>query len=412
MENNWSRRSVLAFPFAGLAAATDWDVDITQLTHGPKHHYFGYIGHVRNTPWNGNDRYMALLRVDFQDHMPLPAEAADIVLLDTRDNRIRAIDQSRGWNPQQGTMLYWNPEQPDTQLFFNDRDLKTNRVFVVLYDIAKGKRIREYKFSDTPIGNGGVAQNGRYFLGLNYGRMARLRPVTGYPGAYDWNPATPAPGDDGIFIVEIATGKKRLLVSFRQLADAIAPARPDVAGKQLFINHSLWNRSGDRIYFYARGDFGKQGAINVPFSIRPDGSHLTAHRQFIGGHPEWESGPRIIGSVGNRQVIYDVDKQELVDQIGTPDIFPFPEGDVALSHDGQWFVNGYKRGKENLYTVFRRSDRSFVHTRGLPIDDWSGDLRCDPAPCWNRANNQIAVPAIADDASRTRQTFLLRIRKK
>src|SRR5688572_8488471 len=120
MENNWSRRSIIALPLAArLQAARDWDVEISQLTHGPKHHYFGYIGHVRNTPWNGSDRYMAMLRMGFQDHMPAPNEAADVVLLDTQDGKkIQAIDQSRAWNPQQGTMFYWNPDHPDTQLFF------------------------------------------------------------------------------------------------------------------------------------------------------------------------------------------------------------------------------------------------------------------------------------------------------
>ena len=414
MQYTWSRRAILAVPLVSrLRAAKDWDVGITQVTQGPKHHYFGYIGHVRNTPWNGNGRYLVLLRMDFQDHMPAPHEAADVVLLDTKDgNKITVVDQCRAWNPQQGTMFYWNPEAPDTQLIFNDRDLKTNRVFAVLYDIAKRKRVREYRYDDTPFANGGVAQNGRYFLGINYGRMARLRPVTGYPGAFDWNPSAPAPENDGIFIVEIQTGKKRLLVSFRQLAGAISTTRPDVAGRHLFINHTLWNRDGTRIYFYVRGDFEKPGSLDVPCTIWPDGSHLTVHTQFIGGHPEWEFGSRVIGDVKSRQVIYDVDKKELVDQIGTPEILPRPGGDIALSHDGKWFVNGYRQGKENFYVVIRRSDGTYVRTRGLPIDNWtSGELRCDPAPCWSRANDQIAVPAISDDKGRTRQTFLLQIRK-
>src|SRR5205814_9030500 len=104
---------------------------------------------------------------------------------------------------QEGTMHYLNHKSPDTQLFFNDRDLKTNHVFAVLYDIEKRKRLKEYRYEDTPFGNSGVAQKGGYFLGINYGRLARLRPVTGYPGAFDWNPKTPAPENDGIFITEI-----------------------------------------------------------------------------------------------------------------------------------------------------------------------------------------------------------------
>lgn len=414
MPHDFTRRALLGMPFAAaLTAAPDWDVEISQLTHGPQHHYFGYIGHVQNTPWNGDDRYMVLLRTGFQDHMPAPHEAADVVLIDTKqNNKLTAIDKCHAWNPQQGTMFYWNPKASKTQLLFNDRDLKTNRVFTVLYDIAKRKRIKEYKYDDVAFGNSGVAQKGGYFLGLNYGRMARLRPVTGYPGAFDWNPGTAAPKDDGIFLVEIESGKKKLLVSFSQLAETVATKRPDVMGKHLFINHTLWNRDDNRIYFYVRGNFEKEGSVDVPCTIHPDGSNLKMHTQFIGGHPEWEFGPRVIGDFKGKQVIYDVDKQEIVDQIGTPEILPRPGGDCALSHNGKWFVNGYRQGKEDKYVVIRRDDGSFVRTRGLPVDNWiTGELRCDPAPCWNRADTAMAVPAIADDAQRTRQTFLLKIKK-
>jgi len=394
------------------AGGAKWDVEIQQLTFGPEHHYFGYIGHVGNTPWNGNNRYLSLLRTTFQDRMPGPDDVADVVLVDTRNkNGIVAIDQCRAWNPQQGTMFYWNPKAPGTQLIFNDRDPKTNRVFAVLYDLAKHKRIHEFRFEDTPFGNSGVSRKGEFFLGLNYGRMAKLRQVTGYVGSHNWTDGVAAPDNDGIFITGIESGKKRILVSFRQLADLIAPTRPDVRDKHLFINHTLWNRNDDRIYFYVRGDFSARiGKIDIPCTIHPDGTGLLMH-QFIGGHPEWEFGSRVIGIKDRRQVLYDVDRQEITGQIGDPEILPQPDGDSALSPDGKWFVNGYRIGREHFYAVLNRNDGTFVKTRSLPVDNWvGGDLRLDPAPCWNRTNDAIAVPAIANDAGRTRQTFLLRIR--
>ena len=123
-------------------------------------------------------------------------------------------------------------------------------------------------------------------------------------------------------------------------------------------------------------------------------------------------GTRLICDQKGKQVLYDVDKQEVVDQIGTPEILPKPGGDSALSFDGKWFVNGYRVGHEDLYVVYNRNDNTWVRTKGLPVDNWTGgDLRCDPAPCWNRTDTQIAFPAIADDSARTRQTFLLRIKK-
>jgi len=151
--------------------------------------------------------------------------------------------------------------------------------------------------------------------------------------------------------------------------------------------------------------------VDAPCTIHPDGSGLTRHTQFIGGHPEWEFGTRIIGDAGGKQVLYDVDKKEIVGQIATPEILPKPGGDCALSPDGKWFVNGFREGKQNYYVIIRREDGSHLRTRGFPIEKWTGgELRLDPAPCWNRASDRIAFPAIAEDPGRTRQTFLLRIK--
>jgi hypothetical protein len=394
----------------GKARANGWQIEITQLTFGPKHHFFGYIGHVRNIPWNGSGRYIVGLRTGFQDRMPRPGEAADVILLDTAaGNRIFVIDRTLAWNFQQGTMFYWNPESPDDQFFFNDRDPKTSRVFTVLFDIGGKRRIREYRYPDTPFGNSGVAQIGGHFLGLNYGRMARLRLVTGYPGAFDWTEGIAAPENDGIFRVDTGSGKSRLLVSFRQLAALIKHHRPEIEGRHLFINHTLGNRDGTRVYFYVRADFDdRRRRIDIPCTVRSDGTGLAMHSLHIGGHPEWENGSRIMGSHGDRLVLYDVDRKEIVGSVGSPEIFPNPGGDTALSPDGNWVVNGYRSGAENYYAVFRRSDGTWRRSRGFSHPGFaSGDLRVDGSPCWNRTNDQILFPSIAEDG--TRQMFLLRI---
>ena len=400
---------------SGVSAAPP-RVEIEQITHGPRHHVFGYIGHVKNIPWNRSGRYIVALEFDSQDRLPKPGEAADIVLIDTQnDYQLRVVDQCRAWNIQQGTMLYWNPQAPETQFFFNDRDPRTHKVFAVLFDISqgpKGRRIREYRFDDVAIGNSGVAQNGGYFLTLNYARLARLRPVTGYSGIRDWTVGVKHPDDDGIYKVNVETGDKQLIVSYKQLADAIRPRNPHVDELALFINHTLWNRDDDRIYFYARGGWVPRQAhrINVPFTVRPDGTRLTLQSVFIGGHPEWESGPRLIGVVGDRQVIYDSDAQRVVATLGDPTIFPKPGADIALSPDGKWLANGYDQGGSNYYVLFRRADGAHVRTRGFSRHGYtSGPLRNDAAPAWNRDSSQILFPAFAADAEHTRQVFLLRL---
>jgi hypothetical protein len=281
---------------ASFLPANELQLDVQQITHGPQHHFFGYIGQSLTTPWNESERYVLALRSAFHDRMPLPHEAADIVLVDTQnDHRVIPVDKTLAWNFQQGTMFYWHPKSPESQFFFNDRDPETQQVFTVLYDIKLGRRVREYRFEGVPVANGGVSPTGDFFLAINYGRMARLRPVTGYPGAADPTAHVAAPDNDGIFRVEVATGERMLLVSFRQLRELLREQQEKPREPHFYINHSLCNRRGDLVYFYARATLDNNSmAVNTPCSIRTDGTRLLAH-DYIGGHPEWDEGSVVIG---------------------------------------------------------------------------------------------------------------------
>ncbi len=408
---------LVLFLAPGVLLGQSFRLESEQITRGPQNHFFGYIGHVQNIPWNGDGRFILAMRTDFQDHLPDVKEPAEVVLIDTQmDYAVEVVDHTRAWNPQQGTMFYWNPEAPETQFFFNDRDPETGKVFVVLFDISRPtgeRRVREFRFPATPFGNSGVAQRGGAFLGINYGRLDWLRRVTGYRGAYDWTRDWLHPADDGVFRVDVGTGEARLLVSFATLADRLKAELPHVATTPLFINHTLWNREGDRIFFFVRGHFGnRERRINASFVMDQDGGQLTRMTRHIGGHPEWDYGHRLIGRQEDRQILFDTDIQQVVGQLGTPEVFPDPEGDIALSPDGRWLVNGFKdrSARANYYVVYRRSDGAHQRSSGFPIGQWvSGDLRQDPSPNWNRDGTQILVPGLAADG-KSRQLFLLHVR--
>ena len=206
-----------------------FELEVEQITDGSKHHFFGYIGQCQTIPWNSTGQYILGMEIDTITRLPVPEEAATIFVVDTHDNnKIIRLDKTFAWNPQQGTMFYWNPNAPESQFFFNDRDIETGKVFTVIYDVNERKRVKEYRYEDTPIGNGGVAANGSAWLGLNYGRMARLRLVTGYPEALDFSKDEKAPENDGIFLIDISTGDKKLLVSFAQIEDKIKETSPEL----------------------------------------------------------------------------------------------------------------------------------------------------------------------------------------
>ncbi len=396
---------------AAAQAQASLSLEMEQITSGPKHHFFGYIGQSKTIPWNASGRYLLTLRTDFHDRMPAPGEPAEICLIDTENNfEVMPIETTGAWNFQQGAMFYWNPNAPETQFFFNDRKPETNHVFTVLYDIEQRRRVREYYFPETPVGNGGVSPRGNYFAAINYGRMARERPVTGYPGAFDWAADEQAPDSDGVFVVNLESGRKRLLISFAEMAERVRMDRPDIDDAGLYINHTLWNRPGDMLYFFLRGRIDpKTIAVNIPCTINADGSGFTVHETFIGGHPEWGEGYEIIGRHRADQVVYNVEQQEIVRTLGNRRIFPDPEGDIALSPDGEWLVNGSKYRSGRMQYDFLHLE-SGTHLRSDEVSRGEllhGDLRIDPAPRWNRHSNAVLVPSWTDDD--TRQLVIIRI---
>ena len=55
-------------------------LDVEQLTTGPRHHFFGYIGHVQSVPWNASGRFILALETEFQ----LPGTRGDAVATGAR----------------------------------------------------------------------------------------------------------------------------------------------------------------------------------------------------------------------------------------------------------------------------------------------------------------------------------------
>ena len=201
-----------------------------------------------------------------------------------------------------------------------------------------------------------------------------------------------------------------MLLSFEQMAQGLERNGFAAKDRNLFINHTLWSRDGQWIYFFVRGGWksDKDGreALNVACSIKVDGSQFVAGHQHIGGHPEWYQGTQIIGSSENRQVVYDIAQRKIVRTLGNAIVFPKPEGDISLSPDGKWLINGHNnKAGSNFYSIMHLETGSWVKTPSFNTGIYKKDLRIDPAPRWNHQNNQVLVSGL--DENGIRQLFVL-----
>jgi hypothetical protein len=383
-------------------------VTVRQITFGPKNHFFGYIGYALTIPWNAGGRYIVALESDFFDRMPEKGEYANIVLVDTRnDNKVIILDKTLAWNLQQGTMLNWNPENPETQFFFNDLDPASGVVFTVLYDIMERRRIKEYRYGNQSIANGGINPRGQWFCGTNYGRLSTARKVISYAGATDWTLGEKSsnPDDDGLFRIDIATGERELLVSFRTLAEFFNVENAD--SYPLNVHYIIWNRDGDRIFFLLRGN-GKGFLPNIGCVINADGTGL---RQVpFTGHREWAEGKNLVIPGKNGFDLYNVDQNKIVGTIGNNDIFMDTWEDNIMSPDGIIYVGSYNPDDDScIYSLMRIDDGAFVRSPAIKTQrkPKNNDCRIDPAPCWNRNSDAILIPGIAADG--TRQMFVIQL---
>lgn len=302
---------------------TSWKV--TQVTHGPKHHFYGYQGHVGNSPFNRSGTHLALLETDFQDRYIRADDEANVLLLDLESGQMKPLATTRAWNFQQGTMMYWHPTNPDAELMFNDREPGTNKLKTVLLNVQTEQR-REYYFADTPIANSGMARRGGKFLGLNYGRLDRLRPVTGYKDAYDWTTGENAPDDDGVWVVDMFSGEAELLVSYAQVKAQFKDELGDFFEHELFINHTSWSRNDQRIFFVMRYVDG--GITNAPFTCNADGSDLRLAKWP--NHADWDDDTHMMFEGG---AVYDILTGKQVQAAPQLSL-----GEVAISQGGGWIL--------------------------------------------------------------------------
>ncbi len=309
-------------------------------------------------------------------------------------------------------MLYWNPLKPDEELFFNDRTTDgSNRIKTVLFNVNTGTR-REFFFPDTPFGNSGVAQNGGKFLGINYGRLQRLRPVTGYAGAYDWTVGVAAPTNDGIFLVDVETGTSKLLVSFKDLLDTFVGQHPEMAGKELLINHTLWNRTDTRIIAAVRW-MDSTSLSSIWFTVNPDGTDVRETPKP--GHFDWELGQKVVGWYGTEDKLYDTQDNQAV-QVIAPGFFT-EDGDIAIARDVNWiatfagpathrYIKVYSRAAQTGFDMpaFDASPYKGDGTNG-PTESYTSQNRLDGSPLWSHDATKIYRTKMAPDG--TRQGFVI-----
>lgn len=162
----------------------------------------------------------------------------DICWIDRVSGSIHTIAQSKAWCWQQETRLRWLPGENDYVMF---NDVGESNYCAKIYDIEHNscKCVLPCALYD-------VTPDLKKGLSINFSRLQRLRPGYGYSSLPDKTESIAAPSDDGIFLLDIESQRRTLIISLKQLADEVSVS----ADMQHYINHVSISPDGTKFMFF------------------------------------------------------------------------------------------------------------------------------------------------------------------
>ena len=228
-----------------------------------------------------------------------------------------------------------------------------------------------------------ISPDGKWGLGVNFGRIYDFRPGYGYAGFRDETAAVNAPEEDGVFLIDMESGNSKLLLSYEKLA----PIAGFSAEDKVLVNHITFNTASDRFVMLVR-NFpmpGKRGWSTSMVIGDLDGNAFTVLPNNYVSHYHWKNGCEIVAHCtveeGKRSMyLIHVDTQTAT-EYDMPYFHIAGNGDIHcnFSPDGKYIIgDGYPiDGYRCLLAYSLESGESRELLRVKTNAPSIVDIRCD-----------------------------------
>ena len=383
----------------------DPEVPVLQITPDD-----GYYIHTFYdvSPWSPSGRFLTCLRLPFQDREPGPDDPAEICVIDLVDRELRPVYKTTGWGLQTAAHQMWGTT--DRYLYFNDK--VNGRPAGIRYDLVQERfDVFEYTFYQVaPDESFAVSPS---LVAINY-----TQPGYGLASApeFDRPNAPGAPDDDGFWRVDLRTGERSLLASFKDFDDVLNEVGEAVPGVYYGF-HVKFNEQNTRLMLVVRTVGEGRGWRPMLFSCDVDGKNLrlvVPYRRWKQGghHPNWHpDGERIVMNLADGSGtlrFYELWYDGRGERVLAPGVIA--SGHPTYSPNGRCLLtDAYPREPVSngglvpirLIDLESGAEEAICWMWTLGID--RGALRLDPHPAWNRTGDQICFNGAPDGA---RQLFV------
>jgi len=331
-------------------------------------------------------------------------DKAEIGYFDLENGDYVKVTTTSTWCWQQGSRLRWHPQQHE-KILFNDVD---NNVYVM--------KEADVNSNEINILTSAVYDNSYDFIygvSLNFARLQRLRPGYGYSTLPDLSIDHYAPNEDGVFLINLDTKEKKLIISLNELSRV-----SDISLLcEHYINHVSFSPDGRRFMFFhvavGAKSSGKKTKVYI-YNINSEALKLIEN-DWKASHYCWCNNNELMITAVTKEkkavyAIYDIENnvKKIIDypsltEDGHPSFFTCGDKIVTDTYPD-------KRSYQKLFLHDIMQDKMLVLANFYHKPVNSIDLRCDLHPrLWENGNKRIITVDTTCDKG-LRQAALLDIK--
>lgn len=379
------------FPTASKAIA---------ITSGPKEHFFASYYGINS--WSADQRYVTVLETPIKYRLPTENDPATLGLVDLKTKEFIPLTETRAWNFQQGCMAHWLSTFPNSRIIYND--IVGGKTVSIIMDVHTKQKIKTIPY---PVA--AVSPNGKEAASINFSRLRDTRKAYGYGGdGQDAKMSVQFPKDDGLLLVDLETGKAKVLVSIYDVKEQV----PNVPEKGIeYFNHVLFSRQGGKLFWLARATPKRN---TRSFTVNTDGTNLQCSFPD-GSHYDWlnENELMITGKYkgGKGHYLFTVGKDDYK-RLGKGQL-NF-DGHGTFSSDEKWMLTetypSKKSYEQKLMLMDMKTEALMPLGRYIHHPEFrknGKDAQCDLHGRWSPNNDMVGFNSVTTGQ---RQVYIIKLK--
>lgn len=346
-----------------------------------KHCFFGYYD---LWAYDMDDRRHLYGSCEFMERIPKKEDVLNLGYMDLESGKYTEFAKTTLWNFQQGCLMQWYGKEKDVVCYNVEYE---GRGSTCIHNLKTGER----RYTDMACA--AISPDGKCGLAVNFGRIFDFRAGYGYIGLPDKNKSIHAPEDDGIFLVDMKSGKAKCIITYRDCVKNIPMQGMENA--KFVVNHITFNPESNRFLFLLRNFPEKEldWYTTLVTSDLDGNMHVVLKNTYV-SHYFWKNEKQILAHCmpKEKKGLY------LLDDLSndyTELKSPFFEDDIhCIYSPNQKYIigDGYAIHDEYLplfiYNPETERTEYLLKAETVPPKDVA--VRCDLHARWNRSGTKIS----------------------